>query len=200
MRLTKGFGFTLALAVLQACSSIPQKSTPSGPAGQGQSAPGHAIDPVVQERYRQALKLMQSKQYAPAIKALTAIAAQTPTLSGPYVNLGIAHARLGHVQDAERAFRKALELNPDNPAARNQLGILQRKQGQFNRAQESYLSVLATHPNYPYAHLNMGILCDLYLQNSDCALRHYERYLQLVENGDERVKLWVMDLKKRSPD
>ena len=200
MRFTRGFGFALALVVLQACGSIPQKTVPTESSGQGRSTAVQAIDPAVQVRYQQALEWIRSKRYEPAIKALTAITSQAPTLSGPHVNLGIAYAGLGNLQDAERAFRKALELNPENPVARNQLGILQRKQGKFDQARESYLGVLAAHPNYPYAHLNMGILCDLYLQNNECALRHYERYLQLVESRDEQVKLWVVDLRKRSQD
>ncbi len=198
MRFIESLGFALALLVLQACGSVPQKTVPKGSSGQGQSTAVHAIDPAVQVRYQQALEWIRSKRYESAIETLTAITSQAPTLSGPRVNLGIAYAGLGHLQDAERAFRKALELNPENPVARNQLGILQRKQGKFDQARESYQGVLTAHPNYPYAHLNMGILCDLYLQNNDCALRHYERYLQLVESRDETVKLWVVDLKKRN--
>jgi hypothetical protein len=40
------------------------------------------------------------------------------------------------------------------------------------------------------------VLCDLYLADLDCALRHYTAYLQSVVD-DAEVEIWVADIRNR---
>jgi hypothetical protein len=40
-------------------------------------------------------------------------------------------------------------------------------------------------------------LYDIYLQKTDDALKQYEKYLALSDNGDKEVENWIIDLKRR---
>jgi len=50
------------------------------------------------------------------------------------INLGIVLAELLHFEEAAAAFHRALELEPDNVAAQNNLGNVLRYQGQLDEA------------------------------------------------------------------
>jgi hypothetical protein len=60
-----------------------------------------------------------------------------------------------------------------------------------------YESAVARFPKYYPLHRNLGILCDLYLNDPECALEHYEIYSEAMPE-DRQVKLWIADLRARS--
>ena len=47
-----------------------------------------------------------------------------PDMSSALVNAGQAHMALGRLTDAEKMFRRALEIDPKDAAAANQMGEL----------------------------------------------------------------------------
>jgi Flp pilus assembly protein TadD len=148
--------------------------------------------------YQQALQLMRDGDYAAAVPALRSFSESHPELAGPLVNLGIAYRRTGDSAAALETLDKAVELNPDNATAQLQRGILQREAGDFRAALVAYDRALAVQPDYALAHRNIGILYDLYLQQPSRALTHYKRYLELLEEPDDTVSGWVIDLERRS--
>ena len=147
--------------------------------------------------YNAALKHMRSKDYAIAIKEMKIVANMDKRISGPWVNIGLAHKGLDDKGKARAAFEKALAINPKNPYALNHLAIMYRKDGDFKKAEELYKKVLYAHPDYQNAHLNLGILCDLYLRKMGCALEHYQQYLVLTGGQDKQVAAWVTRLRKQ---
>lgn len=151
----------------------------------------------IKKSYSRALKLMKKERYDEAETLLLAISEEAPNLAGPYINLGIIYARDNRGPEAEKAFLKAIQIKPDNAPTYNQLGILYRESGRFKEAQAAYEKALAIKPDYAYAHLNLGITFDLYLQQPQQALTHYEAYQQLQKKEDRQVKLWIIDLKRR---
>ncbi len=144
--------------------------------------------------------LMKAKRFSEAAQQLQAIAREDPTVPGVQLNLGIAYLQLDEYQQAEQALRRALQLDGGKSIAYNQLGILFRKRGQFRQARDAYQQALELKPDYPLAHLNLGILCDLYLQNRGCALRHYRAYQRLSAATDLPVDLWIEDLQRQGSD
>ena len=120
------------------------------------------------------------------------------SVSGPWINIAIAHRMLGEAKQAEAAIQKALERNPDNPFALNQAGIIMREVGNFPASEQMYKRALAEYPNYSNAHLNLAILCDLYLQKIVCAKSHYQAYQELSKESDKSVVAWMNDLDRRS--
>ena len=121
---------------------------------------------------------------------------QHPDWPGAHVNLAILAARKGDDLAAEAHLQSALEVDPRNAAALNQLGMLKRRQGLFVEAESAYLKAVTASPEYYLAHYNLGVLNELYLQRLDTALVHFERYLELG-GEDEEVEKWVADLKRR---
>ena len=127
---------------------------------------------------------------------LKAVTGKTSKFSAPYINLGIAYARTGEMDKAEESLKKALEINGRHPVASNELGLVYRKTGRYQEAREIYQSTLKMYPDFLPAIKNLGVLCDIYLQDLNCALEEYEEYLRRIPN-DEKVKIWVADVKGR---
>ena len=90
----------------------------------------------------------------------------------------------------------ALESNPDQPVAHNELGIVYRKTGRFDHARKSYEAALEIYPGFHYARRNLAILCDLYLADLNCALANYEAYMTTVSSDDE-ASMWISDIRNR---
>ena len=119
-----------------------------------------------------------------------------PDVTSPHIDLGIAYGRVGDLERAEDSIKNALQLNPRHPVAHNELGILYRKMGRFERARKSYETALDVYPDFHFARRNLAILCDVYLRDLSCALKHYEAYGQAVTD-DDAVAIWISDLRDR---
>ena len=76
--------------------------------------------------------------------------------------MGLLYLRDSHYTEAEGAFKAAIQRNPDNAVANNELGIAERKLGKFAEAEAAYQRTIAIEPNYAPAYLNLGVLYDLY--------------------------------------
>jgi Flp pilus assembly protein TadD len=189
---------------LCACTALQERASQGDPEPAGERTTGSqrsadkiSIPPEVQLSHDRAVALMRAERYREAVEVLKTLVTGGHGFPGPYLNLGIAYLALGEDKPAQEALARAIELDPASPVAYNQMGILQRRAGRFQEAREAYQKALAVHPEYANAHLNLGILCDLYLQNRDCALEHYQRYQALSGGEDKQVSLWLADLSKR---
>ena len=150
----------------------------------------------VRIEYETALSFLQQGRHDEGIALLERVAAATPELSAPRIDLGIAQHRAGDLEAAEANLLLALEANPEQPVAYNELGIIYRKTGRFLEARESYESALAVYPGFHFARRNLAILCDLYLGDLECALDNYEAYMETVPS-DEEASMWIADIRYR---
>jgi len=154
------------------------------------------VDPEINQEFQQAVTLLKDEKYPEAIRLLRGVTGKTSKFSGPYIDLGIAYARTGELEKAESSLKKALELNPSHPVAANELGLVYRKTGRYKEAREIYEKLLQQYPDFLPAHKNLGVLCDIYIQDLQCALDQYEAYLEGMPD-DKKVKIWVADVKSR---
>lgn len=150
----------------------------------------------VRADYETALSYLQQGQHEEGIELLEQVARAAPELSAPRIDLGIAQHRAGHLEAAESSLLLALESNPEQPVAHNELGIIYRKTGRFTEARKSYEAALAVYPGFHFARRNLAILCDLYLADLECALENYEAYMKTVPSDDE-ASMWIADIRYR---
>jgi len=154
------------------------------------------IKPDVKAKFLKATELLEEKKYDDAIMLLKGVVGQSDQFSAPFINLGIAYARKEDYKNAETNLSKAREINPKHPVALNELGLVYRKTGRYTEARALYEELIKLYPDYLPAKKNLAVLCDIYIQDLQCALSQYEDYL-LGKPDDEKVKIWVADVKSR---
>jgi tetratricopeptide (TPR) repeat protein len=151
----------------------------------------------VRTDYAAAIRLLDAGRFAAAIAVLEALGERAPDVAAVQHALGVAHARIDALEEAEAALRLALALDPGHPVTLNELGLVQRRLGRFEASRASYEEALSRFDGFHPAHRNLAILCDLYLADTACALTHYEAYAQIVPD-DPDVAKWIADLQMRA--
>ena len=76
-----------------------------------------------------------------------------------YKMIGNCQSRLGLVSDAQRAYKKALELSPASDEVQSNLGSLYLEQGQVSEAKRCYQDALAANPENDKAWVGLGLCC-----------------------------------------
>jgi Flp pilus assembly protein TadD len=87
----------------------------------------------------------------------TAAATVPPSSSGEELSFGIEAARKGLWLEALFRFQKAVELDPDNASAFNNLAIALEQQGEFERAHQAYDKALKLKPGDTYIQQNYDL-------------------------------------------
>ena len=189
-----------ALSLAMVLAFIAFSTSGCSTARKDSTMPARAIEPSadLSNRHQQAVALMRQEQWQAAVDSLVAITSEQPALSGPWLNLGIARTKRGNGKAAEDAFKMAIETNPDNVEAYNQLGILYRRTGRPDEAQLVYETALTIEPDATNIHWNLAILHDTDLPDPDKALLHYQRYQQITESDDPYLRSWISKLVKES--
>jgi Flp pilus assembly protein TadD len=150
----------------------------------------------VRADFETALRLLEQKQHASGIALLVKVTEAAPNLTAAHIDLAIAYGEVNDLERAEVSLKRALELSPRHPVAHNELGILYRRTGRFEEARKSYERALELHPEFHFARRNLAILCDVYLADAACALKHYELYAAAVPE-DAAAAIWIADLHNR---
>lgn len=186
-------GIALALiSLLQGCAtSNPAKVEAGRPAVQPA-----VISAEARADFAAAMKLVRAEEYEKAAEILNKVVNSAPGNAAAHINLALVYGKLGRLKEAEENFKQALIADPENPVAHNEYALLYRKTGRFPEARHLYEKILERHPNFIMVHKNLGILCDLYMKDYPCALKHYEFYGNAVQD-DKTVKIWIADVQKR---
>jgi Tfp pilus assembly protein PilF len=149
-----------------------------------------------QADFSAAVERLNEQDYPGAIELLQKVIEHEPGVTAPYIDIALAYRKIDQPEPAEENLKKALELVPGHPVASNEYGLLLRKAGRFAEARTVYEQALTRYPDYLPVHRNLGILCDLYLNDLECANDQYERY-SIGTPDDEQVKIWLADLRLR---
>jgi tetratricopeptide (TPR) repeat protein len=73
------------------------------------------------------------------------------------VRFGIAVAQKGMWREALFRFQRAVEIDPDNASAQNNLAVALEQMGEFDRAREHYEKALDLKPKDLYIHHNYDL-------------------------------------------
>lgn len=104
-----------------------------------------------------------------------------PDCHEAWSQLGWAHLKLDRAEEAERCFRKALELEPTWDNAYVGLGVLCRKQGDIAGARANYLEAISIVPDNAGA-LSSLLVIELMDGNDTQAIAYGERAWALSKN------------------
>jgi Flp pilus assembly protein TadD len=85
------------------------------------------------------------------------LAAAADGTSGKQVKFGIEVAQQGMWREALFRFQRAVEIDPDNPSALNNLGVALEQMGRFDEARESYERALELKPEDLYIQQNYDL-------------------------------------------
>jgi len=146
--------------------------------------------------FERAVALMQDDKEKEAMPILEEIVRQSPGVTAPYINLAMIYRHTDQFEQAEGLLQESLKLVPGHPVANNEYGLLLRQTGRFEEAREVYEATLLMFPEYLPVHRNLGILCELYLDDTACAVEQYTIYSK-AKPDDETVALWIADLNLR---
>ena len=120
----------------------------------------------------------QSRLWHDSVTLFTHASRVTPPNSIVLNNLGAALLAAGRASEADEAFGRALELDPEDVWALGNVGNSLLRAGRIDEALVQYRKALNAKPNTPQLHLNAGLA---FYRKSDFtnALQHYTRALQL---------------------
>lgn len=87
----------------------------------------------------------------------------TATILGPshaetHFNLALAYELRGALGAARQEIETSLELDADQPDARNMLGLIYAEQGNFAEARRIWSELVAAEPNFAPARANLALL------------------------------------------
>ena|SRR6185436_7783192 len=100
----------------------------------------------------------------PLLGLLAMSNSEAPTATAEQqLRFGIDVARKGLWTEARFRFERAVELDPDNPEALNNLGVALEQQGEFERAKAAYEKALKLKPGSLYIQQNY----DLFRESDD---------------------------------
>ena len=93
----------------------------------------------------------------PLLSALVGAAGGASSSSGQEVQFGIDVARKGLWQEARFRFEKALQIDPNDAAALNDLAVSLEQEGNFAKAREAYEKALKLRPGDTYIQQNFDL-------------------------------------------
>jgi len=94
---------------------------------------------------------MNEKKWDEALEWYEKAEAIESRAEGVHANIGAVYVALGQFDYAERAFARALEINPENVEALHNISILLAMKGQYEKALEVNGKVLRLVPDWPPA-------------------------------------------------
>lgn len=158
-------------------------------------------DPLVQSdsekaRYNNALSLLNNNQLEAAREIFLEFKSERPELAGPYANLAVIALKNNNYDKAFELVSSAVKKNPEFPEALNLLAYLEQTKGEIASAKKHYLDAIKYKEDYALAHYNIALLYDIYLQDIESAIPHYERYMSLINNQDKQTADWLEQIKQ----
>ncbi len=86
-------------------------------------------------------------KFGEAMAEFEQVVAQAPDMAAGWANLGAAANQLGHIQRAEEALTRAVQLDPTLRDVHLNLALLRLKQGRVAEALAELETELANHPD-----------------------------------------------------
>ena len=103
--------------------------------------------------------------------------------------LGTEYRTIGKMPEAEEAFRKELEIDPDNVVAQYKLGVLLTEKGNAAQGKQMIVAALKVRPGLRHADYNLG-RAEMLLGNDQAAAEDFERATKADSDQDVLEQAW----------
>ena len=110
------------------------------------------------EDLSQGVSAAREGDYNLAIEYLFSSILKNPNNAIAHYFLGKSLYKVGLNSEAEKSYRKALELNQNSSQIHNSLGLLYSSQGFYSRAIESFAAAISLNQNYSSPYINRGVI------------------------------------------
>jgi spermidine synthase len=111
-----------------------------------------------------------------SIAHLEAMTIAVPDFAFDWNNLGYVYMNRGRLADAERAFRRAIELAPDNPMPRNYLASIVGGRGELAEAESLLKAAIHDYPDEVESYYRLGLVYELMKKPQDA----HDAFMQAV--------------------
>jgi len=177
--------------LLTSCATTTETTTVSS----SSLSPNEQSDTEKSE-YKKALTLLNHDKLDAAREIFQQFKSDRPELAGPYANLAIIALKNNKPEKALELVKLALSKNPNLAHALNLLAYLEQVSGEIKLAEKHYKEAIKNKNDYAIAHYNIALLYDVYLQDIESAIPHYERYMELINNEDKNTADWLEQIKR----
>ncbi len=103
----------------------------------------------------------------------------TADFSGGQANKALYYERIGDVDNAIRAYSKALEIDDHNNRVRNNLANLYYQKGELDKAEKAFRKIIEQEPEYGYTYYSLGLLL--------AEKGKYSQAIPVLETGIEKM-------------
>ena len=140
-------------------------------------------------QFRSAIKqlaatLISKGEYARATEVLRQAVAAPPLDEALFTDLGNAYLRQQMLPQAQQALHRALEINPEQPEAKNLLGLVAVQKNDPSEAEVQFRGAIRSQPDFAEAHNNLGnVLAGAH--NFPEAEYHFQRAIAIDPNYAE---------------
>jgi Flp pilus assembly protein TadD len=134
---------------------------------------------LLEVRYNLGCLWLDQNKLDAAKAEFTAYTLRRANAAEGWLKLGTAQLRGREANAAEKSFREALRLNPQNVEALNGLGLVQLQRNRPRDAAQSFAAALKQQADYRPALLNLATVLDQHLNDRAGALEKYREYLAL---------------------
>jgi tetratricopeptide (TPR) repeat protein len=125
------------------------------------------------------------QEYEAAVAEYEKANAVNPAFSQPYNQKGYAYRFLGKYAEAERAFKKYIELIPNDPNPHDSYAELLMKWGRFDESIKSYEKALSVDPNFVASYVGIGN-DRVFMGQGEQARKTYAKLAAIARNDGER--------------
>jgi tetratricopeptide (TPR) repeat protein len=117
-----------------------------------------------------------------------------PDVAVKYVNEGMIYYKQHKYGDAERAYGRAIEADPGNADARNNIAVIYIEQNRLKEAEDALKKAVALNPDYGNAYRNLGVVYAKQNRLSE-AVSQWEKSLKINPN-DAAVREYIERARK----
>lgn len=183
----------VSILTLSACSDNNVK--PSDDLDVTTDLQNSSVSSADRNKYRDGITALYNDDYDKAKSIFNDFVNTKPDLAGPYSNLSLIHYKMNKFDESMKFAEKAITLNPKQSQAYNLRALNHVRNGKIHDARKDYVKSVELKPAYINAQYNLALLYDVYLQEIELAIKHYEIYMSLLKKPDEATQDWINHLK-----